>query len=65
MSIFLIIAGLILIVLGVLSSFTDKFNLPILPGDIYISKNNFTIYIPIITSLVASIILTILINIFH
>ncbi|MCL4366518.1 DUF2905 family protein [Patescibacteria group bacterium] len=39
-------------------------NLPRIPGDIYINKFGFRIYIPIISSIVISIILTILLSFF-
>jgi len=57
----LIIMGVILLVIGVLFLFADKIPfLGKLPGDIYIKKKNFTVYIPIATSILLSIILTLI-----
>ncbi len=55
MSNFLIIAGVFLILVGVLLKF--KF---LLPGDILIKKEGFIFYFPIASSLVVSIILTLI-----
>jgi hypothetical protein len=38
--------------------------LPRLPGDIYIQRRGFTLYIPIVGSLVLSLLLTLLLNLF-
>jgi uncharacterized protein HemY len=55
----LIIFGVILIAVGLLLTFFNKIPfLGKLPGDIYIQKNNFTIYFPIMTSICLSIILS-------
>ena len=65
--IFLII-GFIFILIGLSNYF--GYNFPIisklgnLPGDIKISRNNFSLYIPISTCLLLSIVLTILIKLF-
>ena len=62
----LIIAGAILIALGVLFLFGDKIPfLGKLPGDLIIRKRNFTIYIPIVTSILLSILLTVILNLFR
>ena len=37
---------------------------PRLPGDIYIQRRGFTLYIPIVGSLVLSLLLTLLLNLF-
>ncbi len=51
--------GLVLIIFGLFVSFFGR-----LPGDILIKKENFTIYIPIATSILLSIILSILFYLF-
>ena len=51
---FLILGGLIM-VLGTLPRF---------PGDIYVHRKGFTLYVPILGSLLLSIVLTILLNLF-
>ena len=61
----IIIAGLIVVVTGILIYFFhDKLNwLGKLPGDIRVEKENFRFYFPITTMIIISIILTLLINI--
>ncbi len=57
----LILFGIILIGVGLLLSFFNKIPyLGKLPGDIYIQKKNFTFYFPLMTSLLASIILSLI-----
>lgn len=62
----IIIAGFIIVVIGVLIYFFhDKLNwLGKLPGDIRVEKENFHFYFPVVTMIIISIVLTILINIF-
>jgi hypothetical protein len=60
----LISLGLLITFLGLILNFFSKFNLPVLPGDILIQKENFTFYFPITTVLIISIILTIILNFF-
>ncbi len=58
---FIIIAGVILIAIGLLIQFADK--IPFigrLPGDIIITKKNFTFYFPLATSIILSIIISII-----
>ena len=56
----LIIAGLVLVVVGVLVTFGDR--LPIrlgrLPGDIEIRGKNTTFYFPIVTCIILSVVLS-------
>jgi hypothetical protein len=59
---FLIAAGVVCIVLGLLSSALPLFRLP---GDIRIEGEHFKIYVPIVTCIVISIILTLLFNVFR
>jgi len=63
----LIIAGILIVITGVLIYFFhDKLNwLGKLPGDIRIEKENFRFYFPITTMLIISVALTILINLFR
>jgi hypothetical protein len=51
---FLITLGLVLLVTGLLWPWLSKLGLGRLPGDIVIERENMRIYIPIMTSLVAS-----------
>jgi len=57
--------GVILLALGFLITFGGKI-LPLgrLPGDIFVRKGNFTFYFPLVTSIILSIVLTMLLNIF-
>jgi len=55
----LIFFGMAIILLGILLTFSGKVPwLGKLPGDIYIQKKNFSLYIPITTSIIISVILS-------
>jgi hypothetical protein len=61
---FIIIAGLILVGLGLILLLSEK--LPYigrLPGDIIIRKKNFTFYFPLMTGLILSLILSLILYI--
>ena len=60
MSRFLIIAGILLIVLGVAWPFLARLGLGRLPGDLRIERDGFTFYFPITTSIVVSLVLTLI-----
>jgi len=60
----LITFGIILVIVGLIFTIGEKFGIGRLFGDIYYKKDNFTFYFPITTSIIISIILTILLNIF-
>lgn len=57
--------GIILTAIGALIYFGSKIGIGRLPGDIVIRKGNFTFYFPLITSLLLSLVLTILFNLFR
>ncbi|MFN3505718.1 MAG: DUF2905 domain-containing protein [Caldimicrobium sp.] len=60
---FFLILGLVLIIIGLLLTFSPKIPfLGKLPGDIYIKKENFTFYFPLATSILISLLLTLLLN---
>ncbi len=59
----LILLGLILIAAGLLWPWLGW--LGHLPGDIVVERRNFTLYIPIVTGLVISLVLTLLLWIFN
>ncbi|HYE80763.1 MAG TPA: DUF2905 domain-containing protein [Clostridia bacterium] len=61
----LIVLGIGITVFGVLLYFGEKLGLGRLPGDIYIKRGGFTFYFPVVTSILASIILTILFALFR
>jgi hypothetical protein len=56
----LISIGLSLVLMGVLWHFGSRLGLGQLPGDISIKKGNTTIYFPVVTSIVLSIVLSLL-----
>ncbi len=57
----LIIAGLVLLIAGIIFILYPRLPLGKLPGDIIIKKGSFTFYFPLATSIIISIILTIII----
>ena len=54
----LIILGVVLVVLGLLWPWLTRLGLGRLPGDIVIERDNFRLYIPITTSLLISVVLS-------
>ena len=55
----LIVAGVVLVLIGLLYTYGPKIPLPgKLPGDIVIEKENFRLYLPIVTSILISILLS-------
>ncbi len=61
----LIIFGIVLIATGLLWPLIAKLGLGRLPGDIVIERANFTLYIPISTSILVSIVITALLWLLH
>lgn len=61
----LIIAGVVLVVLGLLWPVLQKAGLGRLPGDIAIERDNFRFYFPITTSIIISLILALLFWLFR
>ncbi|MFO7263008.1 MAG: hypothetical protein A6D91_02050 [Bacillaceae bacterium G1] len=62
----LIVAGVVLIVVGLLWQVGGKFiALGRLPGDIVVEKENFRFYFPITTSILLSILLTLIFSLFR
>lgn len=64
---FLILLGIFVVLMGLLLLVVEKvnyFGFGRLPGDIIIKKKNFVFYFPIATSILLSIVLTLLINLF-
>ncbi len=58
---YLILAGIILILAGMIILLCSKFNfLGNLPGDIRIKRDNFTLYAPITTMILISVVLSFL-----
>jgi hypothetical protein len=61
---FLIIAGTVILVVGVLFMLSDKIPLGKLPGDLHFGSGRVKIYIPVATSILLSIVVTIILNFF-
>jgi uncharacterized membrane protein len=62
----LMLIGAVLLILGALLHFSGKLTgLGHLPGDIHIERGNFSFYFPIVTSILLSIILTVILNLFR
>ena len=61
----LIVLGLVLVAAGFLWPFLGKIGLGRLPGDIAIERENFRLYIPIATSILVSVVLTLLFWLFR
>ena len=61
----LIVAGLILLIAGLLWPYLTRLGLGRLPGDIVIERQNFRFYFPLVTSLVVSVGLTLLFWLFR
>jgi hypothetical protein len=58
----LIVFGVLLVVMG--AAIVLLGGLPRLPGDIYVQRKGFSLYIPILGSILVSVILTLLLNLF-
>src|SRR5712691_6737739 len=61
----LILCGVVFVVLGLLVTVAPRIGIGRLPGDIVYRRGNFTLYLPLMTSLLLSIALTILLWIFR
>jgi hypothetical protein len=61
----LIIFGIVLIAIGLLWPVISKLGLGRLPGDIVIERENFRLYVPLATSLLVSIVLSLFLWLFN
>ena len=61
----LIIAGLVLVGIGLLWPWLSKLPFGRLPGDIAVQRDGFSFYFPLMTSLVISVLLSILVWLFN
>ena len=60
----LLVAGGVIVILGLILIFSEHIPfLGKLPGDVFIKKDGFSLYFPIITFIIISILLTIIINV--
>ena len=63
---YLILFGIIMVIVGALLVVSPRIPwLGRLPGDFLIRKKNFTFYFPLATSIILSVILTVLFNLFR
>ena len=60
----LIILGLVMVVLGLLWPWITRLGLGRLPGDVALEKEGFQLFIPITSSIIISIVLTLLVWLF-
>jgi hypothetical protein len=60
---YLLIAGALIAAAGLLMIVGERFGLGRLPGDIVWRRKTTTIYLPVVTSLVLSVVLTLLLNV--
>lgn len=56
--------GVLLIIIGGVLLLLSRTGLGKLPGDIYIKRENFTFYFPVVSMILLSVILTVLANLF-
>jgi len=62
----LIFSGIVLVVIGLILVLGDKIPwVGRLPGDIYIKRDKFTFYFPLMTSIIISLLLTLLFYLFR
>jgi membrane protein implicated in regulation of membrane protease activity len=61
----LIVAGIVLLVAGLLWPLITRLGLGRLPGDIVIERPNFSFYFPLVTSILVSVVLTALFWLFR
>ncbi len=61
----LIILGLLILVMGITWPWLSSLPIGRLPGDIVIERENFRLYLPITTMLVASVVITLIIWLFR
>jgi len=61
----LVISGIIFILVGVAWPWLSRLGIGHLPGDIYIERKGFSFYLPITTSIIISVVLSIIFWIFR
>jgi len=61
----LVIAGIVLLLTGLLWPWLTKLGLGRLPGDIVVRREGFSFYFPIVTSLLLSVVLSLLFWLFR
>ncbi|MEI4234277.1 DUF2905 domain-containing protein [Roseovarius sp. D22-M7] len=59
---YLIIAGIVLVVIGLLWGPLTRLGLGRLPGDIVIERESFTLYIPVTSAILVSVVLSVVVT---
>ena len=62
---FLILAGAVLLIVGIAVTVSGRLALGKLPGDIVVKRDNFTFYFPLMTSIIVSVVLSLLFWLFR
>ena len=57
---FLIVLGLVILVIGLLWPYLSRIGLGHLPGDVVIKRDNVTFYVPLVTCLLLSLLLSLI-----
>lgn len=61
----LIALGCAIVLLGIAWWVAEKLGFGRLPGDIVVRRKGFTLYVPLVSSIVISVVLTLLLNLFR
>jgi hypothetical protein len=61
----LVTIGIIIVILGLVWPWIQKSGIGRLPGDIFIERDNFRFYLPVTTSIIVSLIVTLLFWLFR
>lgn len=61
---FLVIAGVVIVAIGLLFMVADRIPIGRLPGDLHFGNGRINVYIPIATSILLSAVVTIILNFF-
>ena len=61
----LIIIGVLIVLLGIVWPYLSKLGFGRLPGDILFKRDHVTIYIPLMSCLIASLVISLILWLFH
>jgi len=61
----LVIAGIVFVVLGIALMAAPRLGISRLPGDFVYRRGNFTLYVPLMTSILLSVVLTLILWLFR
>ena len=60
----LVVAGIVLVLAGLLVGVGGRLGLGRLPGDLRLGSDNVRVYVPLTTMIIVSVVLTIVVNLF-